>query len=188
MTNVNARLAQLERSRIHLEQLLKGYPAEALNKTPPQGGWSPAEVLKHILDVESATLTYCVNKLQKHGTGLKAAGFRERRNALLLRLALWSPLRFRAPSALPEVKGPYNAETLLGQWAELRKRYQAFVAAFPPELRQAGLFRHPRAGMLTLDQTLAFLRAHLNRHSKQLKRALPRSAQFLPDLSTGQAP
>lgn len=176
MKKVNARLARLEKTRIQLEQLLKEYSAEQLNKTPPPGGWSPAEVLKHILDVESGTLMYCENKLHKHGTDLKNTGFRERRNTLLLRLALRSPLRFHVPSALPEVKGPYDAEALLRQWTELRERYRAFTLSFPAELEQARLFRHPRAGMLNLGQTLSFLQAHLNRHLKQLKRALPRSA------------
>lgn len=176
MKKVNARLARLENSRIQLEQLLKGYSAESLNKTPPPGGWSPAEVLKHILDVESATLSYCVHKLQKPGTRPEPAGFREKRNAFLLVLALRSPLRFRAPSALPPVQGPYDTDALLRQWTEVRERYQAFVQAYPPALEKAGLFRHPRSGMLSLAQTLAFLQAHLNRHLKQLKRALPRSA------------
>ncbi|MBL0911542.1 MAG: DinB family protein [Bacteroidia bacterium] len=176
MRNADVRLERLENSRIQLEQLLQGYSAEQLNKTPPPGGWSPAEVLKHILDVESATLSYCVHKLQKHGAELKPVGFREKRNAFLLRLALRSPLRFRVPSALPEVKGPYDADALLRQWTEVRERYREFVRSYPPALEKAGLFRHPRSGMLSLEQTLAFLQAHLNRHLKQLKRALPGSA------------
>lgn len=175
MKKVNTRLAGLEKLRIQLEQLLKSYSAEQLNETPPPGGWSPAEVLKHILDVESATLSYCEHRLHKYGDGLKPVGFREKRNAFLLMLALRSSLRFRVPSALPAVKGPYDTDALLSQWEEVRERYQAFVQSYPPALEKAGLFRHPRSGMLSLAQTLAFLRAHLNRHSKQLKRALPRS-------------
>lgn len=162
----------LERTRLKLNTLLASYSGTELNKTPPSGGWSPAEVLKHIVDVERATLSYCERKLQKQEP-LRKPGFRERRNTLLLKLALYTPFKFRAPSVLPPVQGPYDTAGLLQEWELLRKKYQTFTGSFPATLAKEGIFRHPHAGMLSMSDTLAFLQAHLNRHVRQLKRSLP---------------
>jgi len=171
MTKLQKKMAGLESTRLKLNTLLATYSDTELNKTPPSGGWSPAEVLKHIVDVEQATLSYCEYKLQK-GEPLRKSGLREKRNALLLKLALLAPLKFHAPSALPTVQGPYNTVQLLHEWELLRKKYQLFTDSFPAVSAKSGIFRHPRAGMLSMSDTLAFLQAHLSRHVRQLKRSL----------------
>lgn len=168
---------KLESMRREITATLNACTEDVLNRTSPSGGWSPAEVLKHILDVESGTLMYCRKKLSDTGGNLPAQGFRNRRNAFLLRMALKSPVKFRVPAALPPVQGPYNTGELLAQWEELRKQYRDFIRAFPKGQEQALLFRHPRSGMLSLQQTLAFLDEHLRRHSRQIKRILKASAK-----------
>ncbi|NUO00508.1 MAG: DinB family protein [Saprospiraceae bacterium] len=157
-----------------LEQSLKGYTAEQLNRKPAPNEWSAMQVVNHVLLSESGSLGYLRKKLSNPGA-IKKAGFGSAFRTWLLNLTQKVTLvKFKAPSYinedhLPPVSEP---EAVFKQWHALRREIRTFMEAQPDEVFAKEAFRHPRAGRITLLQMLLFFEAHFNRHVRQIKRAL----------------
>jgi hypothetical protein len=143
----------------------------ALNRAAAPGKWSALQVLHHVVTAEALTLGYLRKKAQA-GAALPKAGPASRLRLLALEVALALPLRFRAPAAASDVPADSDLETLRARWDEVRSGLAQLVAAFPPELLDRLVFRHPRAGRMTLAHAIGTLEAHLAHHVPQLERAL----------------
>jgi hypothetical protein len=55
-------------------------------------------------------------------------------------------------------------------WQSLRADYEGFISQLPSGYHEKLIFRHPRAGMFDLSQTLRFLTDHITHHLFQLER------------------
>lgn len=153
--------------------LMEPYDDERLNRAPAPGSWSAIQVAHHLLLVESLALRYVEKKLSFQ-PDLRRAGFREWHNLLVLRVYLHTPLKFRAPDAVGEQHLPAFA-TLADtrrQWEAVGAAWQAFLEKMPENLCDKAVFRHPMVGRLSWSGTFAFFQAHLERHRRQLLRAL----------------
>ncbi len=156
-----------------LLRLMEPYTDARLNHAPAPGSWPAIQVAHHLLLVESLALRYVEKKLSFH-PDLRRAGFREWRNLVVLQVYLRTPLKFRAPDAVGEQHFPAFA-TLADtrrQWEAVGAAWQAFLEKMPEDLCDKAVFRHPMAGRLSWSGTFAFFRAHLERHRRQLLRAL----------------
>lgn len=165
------RLDRLEGARARALALLEGRDAVALNRAPAPGRWSALQVLHHVVEAEAATLGYVRKKMQA-GSALPAASFSSRLRGLATRLALASPLRFRAPAVVAGVPDAIDPGRLSERWTEVGNGWRELVSEFPPELEGRLVFRHPFAGRLGLADTLDVMRAHLEHHIPQVGRAL----------------
>lgn len=171
---LHLRFEQLERAT---EQLLRD--AEQLGTraytAPAPGQWSAAHVVHHLLAAEQSIGEYLQQQVSEqdrlgHGTwGMKW-------RAVLLRLALRLPgFRFKAPKRLA-VLTPDEASALppladmRQQWAAVRRQLEQLLNEFPGQLTQRAIFKHPRVGMLTIQQTLDFMLDHVLHHRQQLAR------------------
>jgi DinB superfamily len=168
------RLARLERSRAHALALIEGKGGALLNRPPSPGKWSPLQVLHHVVTAEALTLAY-IRKKQQAGAALPAASVASRLRLLLVEAALASPLRVRAPAVTADVPLQLDADGLRARWGDVRRELAALVEAFPPELVDRLVFRHPYAGRMTLAHALGTLQAHLDHHVRQVERALSAS-------------
>ncbi len=158
-----------------LLHLMASYGSEQLNRSPGPGQWSAIQVAHHLLLVEQLALRYVKKKLSFRPV-LRKAGLREAANRWFLQLYLRTPLRFRAPDAVGEQHLPAFA-TLADtrqQWEEVREAWRNFLEEMPEELSDKAIFRHPRVGRLSWLGTFAFLKAHLERHRRQVFKALQR--------------
>lgn len=164
---------RLETTRAEVLRLLEGHDHDVLNRTRGDGGWSALQVLHHVVAAEGATLAYIKKKMQA-GTAIPRAGLRSRLRLLALRLALASPLRFRAPAATASVPPEIDAEKLRADWESGRGAWRALLTAFPEDLVARQVFRHPLVGRMGLSDTLGFMRSHLDHHARQVERALAR--------------
>lgn len=164
-------LQRLERLRRQLLARLEGVSADILNQRPVDGGWSPAQVLAHVIEAERKSLDY-VRKKARDPAAIPRRRMRQRLNDLLLQAAMKSPFKFEAPPALAEPPETLDLEALVADWGEVRRGWRRFVDTFPPGLADKTVYRHPVAGPLTLDAALRFLVNHLQRHGRQIERAL----------------
>ena len=137
---------------------------------PKDGGWSVAQVCLHLSGAEGQGLSYMRKKLS--GGALDRATFNTMWRASLLRMALWLPIRYKAPSILKEPDAQISFTDSMAQWATVRRELRQLLADFPTDKIDAEVFKHPAAGKITIMQTIRFMREHQNHHMKQLRRIL----------------
>lgn len=145
-----------------------------LHRKPKNGGWSAMQVLYHLVLVEEHSIAYLRKKLSfkpelpKSGIG---AAFR----SLLLNISLQLPgLKFKAPKAAASDRIPEQGDLaeIQERWLKTCADWRDFLEQMPDLLPEKALYRHPRAGMLNLDQTIRFLQGHFRRHRRQIMRSL----------------
>ncbi|WP_345226322.1 DinB family protein [Hymenobacter koreensis] len=171
---LNIRFEQLE---LATEKLLRA--AEALgarsHEVPAAGQWSAAHVVHHLLVAEQGIEQYIQQKLLQE-EGLRKVSLKGRLRALLLRILLRVPgLKFRAPQRLAQLSPAEGAgippmSELRQQWASSRRTLEQLLNEYPSRLMSKAIFKHPRVGMLTIQQTLDFMLDHVLHHQQQLTR------------------
>ena len=92
----------------------------------------------------------------------------------LLRLSLWSPIKFKAPKAAgnDRIITHITLLELQTRWQNIRGEWTDFFTHMPPELADKAVYRHPRVGLISWTQLMDFLTWHLLRHRKQIHGAL----------------
>ncbi len=125
----------------------------------------------HLAQVDLQVVTSLEKKLSS-GKELKPLRWITRFRAFLLNLFLRLPLKFKAPPAVREVPDEVQILQVIQTWADTRKKLQGILSNLPGNQLQKEIFFHPRAGMLTLPQTLHFMKEHTSHHHRQLKRLL----------------
>lgn len=152
--------------------------AEALgprSHTPPvPGQWAAAQVIHHLLTAEKKIVAALRHALAADHNKWRLGTLKHQVRALLLRLALRVPgLKFKVPPTLPP---PPAAETIVplpalrAEWASVRRELEQVLHEFPGTKLHHTVFRHPRAGWLTIGQTVASVLDHTLHHQQQLNR------------------
>lgn len=151
------------------ENELKNISNDQANKNPEGGGWSTVEVIYHLSYAEKSIIQYIQKKLI-NPVESKKAGLKSFYRASLLRYALRSSRKFRAPKVLDDPKGPYEKEKLLSEWKITRATLMQTFSNVPVEHINRQLFKHPVVGKINLKQTLGFMGDHMQRHLEQVRR------------------
>lgn len=156
-----------EKSRNKLLKDLQSIDNTQLNTPSAEGKWSIGQILAHLLQVEQVTISSIQHKLQQEE--LHTVSLKNKVRAVLLKLALNSGMKFKAPPAVATVPTIVSLEQIRQQWDETRYKLEDLLTELPPALLDKCLFRHPYAGMLTISQTLTFLQDHFNHHLHQIQ-------------------
>ncbi len=161
----------LENETYFYWELLQQMPEQKLKAKPLPDKWSILEVIEHLIGAEEAGLQYM---LRKQYTPLQSRSFLPAGiRSVLLTLALRSPLKFKVPKQIENI--PTNSskpEALLQHWKDMRGQFKDYLEKVPPNAEDQPLFRHPRAGPLTLSQTIGFMAEHLHHHQRQVNQLL----------------
>jgi hypothetical protein len=152
--------------------------AEALGPrthTPPvPGQWAAAQVIHHLLTAEKSIVGALRRTLAADHSKWRLATLRHKVRALLLRMALRVPgLKFKVPPTLPPPPDPATIAplpALRAEWSSIRRELEQVLHEFPGTKLSHTVFRHPRAGWLTIGQTLASVLDHTLHHQQQLNR------------------
>ena len=160
----------------HLQDLLKQYEDELkpisyeqANKNPENGGWTIAEVVYHMAHTEKAIIQYIQKKLINPEES-KRSGLKSWYRACLLRYALRSSRKFKAPKVLDEPAGPYRLNDLLSEWKIIRATLGQTFSSVAENHVSRQLFKHPVVGKINLSQTLGFMGDHMQRHLDQIRK------------------
>ncbi len=155
------------------EELLMAVAALPHPSAPPaHGGWSGTQVVRHLLTAETGITALLEKQAAKPAADLPKTGLLSWLKSRLMSWQLRRPGKFfKAPARLGEpLAVEVDVEHLRHQWTTLRHRLGRLLADFPASHRRRAVFEHPRAGWLTLSQTLRFMLDHVRHHQQQVAR------------------
>jgi hypothetical protein len=141
---------------------------------PVPGQWAAAQVIHHLLTAEKSIVGALRRALASDNSKWRLATVQHRVRATLLRLALRLPgLKFKVPPTLPPPPDPTTIAPLpelRAEWAGIRRDLEQVLHEFPGTKLSHTVFRHPRAGWLTIHQTVNSVLDHTLHHQQQLNR------------------
>lgn len=159
-------LAAINQTLDEYRERLDAIPDELFAETPPDGGWSYAEVYSHILQADlgsSIAMERCINgTVEPTKKGLNWLG------RLFFIFNRFPPVKSPAPAGAPAVK-KIDKEEARNLIMKCRKRIDnvtAKLTGFSTHNR----VKHPRLGMLNARQWYKFILIHTRHHLKQLDR------------------
>jgi uncharacterized damage-inducible protein DinB len=131
---------------------------------PSTGGWSAAELVAHLCQVERGVLAYADRVIKK--TPLPVPFYRRLHFPLaLVKLRL---IRRKAPSA-PDPAALAGKETMIAELRSVRERTLAFLEETHQRDLAGYFWRHPFLGPLNFYGWFSFLAAHQVRHTGQMQ-------------------
>jgi hypothetical protein len=164
---------KLEQQRIDLFKELDAIEPALLNKQPAPYTWTANQNLEHLLRAETSSLSYLQKKLTNGGDGIPKAGFKSWGRRFLLRVAFAVPtLKFKAPKYLGDLPETSDFQDLKTRFTAQRAALKAYLDTMPDELLEGEVWKHARAGKMSIAQMIDFFEDHFDRHEKQLKRAI----------------
>ncbi len=164
---------KIEQQRVRVFEELDRFDASLLNRKAAPDKWSANQNLEHLLAAETASLAYLQKKLSNGGGAIPKAGFKSWGRRFLLRLAFALPtLKFKAPQYLGNLPESSDFKDLKMRFATQRATLKAFLDTMSDELLEGEVWKHARAGKMSIAQMLDFFEDHFDRHEQQLKKAI----------------
>jgi uncharacterized damage-inducible protein DinB len=161
----------IETQRNELLLLVKHLTREQLN-AHPEGKWSIAQILSHLITSEKLSVLY----LNKKMLGIKEApntGLKEDLVMIALVISQRLPLKFKAPKVLAENTIIYETvEQVKEEWEKTRRDLKQILIRFQDNQLKRKIYKHPIAGMLNINQALRFFREHIHHHTPQISHLL----------------
>jgi len=164
-----SKFRQLESQRKEVLEMYSALSPSQLRFNPGTGQWNLLQVLQHIITAEKQSVMYIKKKLANPESS-PYAGLGSNIRHAMLRIALFLPLKFKAPK-IAEVSVQFpDLEAMKSEWDALRADLKSILDNCDQETLKRAIYRHPRAGMLNLKQALEFLESHIKHHQKQMGR------------------
>jgi hypothetical protein len=157
----------LTRGRAALLAAVAAVPADALERRPADGRWSPAEILEHLHQVEAGSARLLARRLQR----AREAGLGEEtdESSVLDGPPLYDATTRRVAPEFVQPGGAVDAETALGQ---LQKSRDALLAVLDDgdglALGQVTATHHV-LGEIDLYRWARFLLEHEAHHEEQIR-------------------
>ena len=133
------------------------------------GEWNAVQILCHLKDAESGTLTYLSKKIQAPKSEIPRGGLSAKIRSIMLSRALRNyDRKLKVPTGLDTVPDKPNYSEVREEYLEVRKKFGLLLEEFDKEMVNKAYFKHPRAGRITILQTMEFLKDHFDRHMEQI--------------------
>ncbi len=164
----------LESQRLAVLGLIESLAVEKINNHP-EGKWSIAKILSHIIAAEQLSVNY----LNKKMLGIQSApntGFAEELKMIALVVSQRLPfVKFKAPKVVAENTTSFETlEQLTAAWSKTRGELKDTLEKFQDDQLKRKIYKHPFAGMLNIQQALKFFGEHIIHHRPQIKKLLRR--------------
>jgi len=166
-------LDKLDGKLILLLKDLKNYREEKLNERPDENSWSVLQIMRHLIKAESESLKYVRKKLS-FNPELKNAGIMSGIRSAMLRIALSSPIKIKAPEGVSgeALSENYTFWEVAKEWKSQRTELREYLGSLPSYYFKKDMYKHPLTGKMTLASMLSFFDIHVDRHTRQIKRTL----------------
>jgi uncharacterized damage-inducible protein DinB len=168
---------QLEEQRRELLSFYQQFSTDQLQFKPDPNSWNLLQVLRHLVTAEGQSLIYIKRKIN-HAEDLPRVGLRATVRAFLLKIALALPIKFKAPKVAQVDEEYPNFEQLIDEWGSVRNEFNELLINTAEESFTKTVYKHPRAGYLSLKQAIVFMEDHIEHHRKQIGRIM--SAKNFP--------
>lgn len=141
---------------------------DEFNLSTTEGKWSIGQILYHIILVERITVISLQKNIKNLST-LEEASTKNVLSSQLLKRALRSDRKFKAPDIAAKVPEKASLSELSTKWEKIRIDLTSLLEIFPQEDENKLVYDHPYAGKLNIIQTLDFLVEHLQHHKRQIE-------------------
>ena len=135
----------------------------------PEGAWSSLDILQHLFLSESGILKLLQKQVLKPASDFHTVKFKNKYRSLALNLSLLSTFRYKAPAVVTHFESKMELSELQKEWEHFENSMRALIENFPESHKNKVIFRHPRAGWITMKATLDFMRFHQLHHIRQIK-------------------
>lgn len=162
----------LETQRKKLVSLIAPLSHDQLH-AHPEGKWSIAQVLSHLIASEHLSVNY-LNKKMQGIEDIPNTGVKEEFVMAALIVSQRLPfLKFKAPSVVADNTHVYQTtEQLTEAWNKGRAELKEVLSRFQDNQLQRKIYKHPIAGKLNIQQALRFFQEHIIHHTPQIKKLL----------------
>jgi len=162
---------QLEKQRREIIDLYDSLPRNQLLYRPKAGQWNLLQVMRHLVTAEQQSLIYIKRKLI-HAETSSRTGIGASIRHLLLKMALYSPLKFKAPKVAEVGEEAPDLDEMKAEWDAVRDEFRTIIEENSADTLTKAVYKHPRAGLLNVKQALEFMEAHISHHQKQMERLI----------------
>jgi DinB superfamily len=164
MTRVEELTAKLARSQKRFLREADTVPTEQWVTRPEEGRWSAAELVAHLIAVETSVVAKADRVAQKTPKAIPLL----KRMHLPMALVESRIIRRKSPVAVsPEMLR--EKEEMLAELRRARERSLAFLAEMRGRDLSGYYWQHPALGMLNTYKWMEFVAAHEVRHAKQMR-------------------
>ena len=172
---MRATVTGLERQKVEILGRVKDWSTDGLAYRPAPEEWSATEVIDHLAKVEQGILA----AVRRGMLTPQSVGATDRLRSFLIYLLFRTRARVRVPRAAAEVLPDRRAElaAVVTRWDATRAELLALVNEVDAGALNAGVFRHPVSGWMTLPQVLRFFSVHMHHHEFQLQRIAARAEE-----------
>ncbi len=142
---------------------------ETLNARPIEGKWSILEIVEHLVNAEKDVLqglpeySKLVGKAQSYKNGLTY-------RAVLFVLKFGIPVKAPSEKMLPV--GDVSLAQICKRWDQSQKWFKEYIEGLDEEGLKRAVFFHPVAGPVNPEQAVIMSIAHIDTHTRQIKRRL----------------
>jgi len=162
---------KLEKLREKFLNLYRQQNRDQIQFRPEPDSWNMLQVMRHIVTAESRSLIYIKRKMNDTEK-LPKVDFMTKVRALLLKSALALPIKFKAPKIAEVKEDNPDFESTVEEWDKVRNELEELLKNADEEVFSKTIYKHPRAGYLTLKQTISFMEDHIEHHLKQVNRIM----------------
>lgn len=148
---------------------IKAFSAQQQQFRPDAESWNALQIMKHLITAEQQSMLL-IRRTVSGKKEIPAAGLGSTIRSSLLKMALWSPIRFKAPKIAQVQEDVPDFEQMLNEWESLWNELDKFIEEQSERTLSGEIYRHPRAGTMNMIQTLEFMQMHIHHHHKQLER------------------
>ncbi len=160
---------RLEEQRNKLVESYNSLSPEQRAFKPQPDAWNLLQVMRHLVTAERQSLILMQRRITKR-MELPKAGLGASIRYLILNLALYLPVKYKAPK-IAEVKEEVpDFEKMKQEWADVRAKLKTLIDGTDQEILLSAVYIHPRAGRLNMNQALGFMIIHIDHHLKQIER------------------
>lgn len=168
--NVQNRWEAVQQEQQDLIKTLSKYSNERLNQQPTDGGWSPMQVIQHLIVSEVGSLNYIQKKLN-FNPKFKKSGLLQDVKSGLYNIFFRLPIKVKAPiKALTDFPAFSDFEETVEKWNDSRTDFKKMLDELDDSLWDKQIFNHPIIGRISIYHTLSFFYEHQHRHIKQILR------------------
>jgi hypothetical protein len=170
---IHHQFKKLEKKKKVLMEKIAALTDERYLRQPSSGGWSVAQAANHIYLSEQLSMAYIRKKLS-YPDSLQRFQFRSWPAVWLLKFALWSPYKRKAPQNINMWGNQpiLSMEELDKNWDTLRKDMITLIDQYQPSYGKHMVYRHPYAGRMTMHQMLIFFNDHMAHHIRQIDKII----------------
>lgn len=160
---------RIESQREEILQTYDQLTSDQLRFKPEKDKWNLLQVMSHLITAEKQSLVYIKRNLNNH-ENLSKAGPGAYIRHIILQIALWLPVKYKAPR-FAEVKEDFPGyDTMKSEWDKIRSELFSILETNESETLAKELYKHPRAGRMNFHQALMFFETHIAHHRKQMER------------------